>query len=384
MAVPYFRLQLDEATIDRTIDVLRSRWLTTGPAVRQFEENFANFIGGGVEAVSVNSCTAGLHLALEAIGVGEGDEVITTNLTFTATAEVIRYLGATPVLVDCDLETLCADFDQIEQKLTDRTKAVIIVHFAGHAVDLEPLAQITRKRGIFLLEDAAHALPSRVGDRLVGNTGADASCFSFYANKTMTTGEGGMVVSSHPEILKRIKVMRLHGIDRDAFDRFTTNSASWEYDVVAPGFKYNMTDVAAATGLGQLKVVEDLRNQREAIARRYDTAFEDLPVTTLPRHSYAEHSWHLYVLQLNGEGRSNRDDFIQHLMAHDVGFSVHYKPLHLLTYWRDSLKLKSSDFPVSHDYFKRCVSIPIFPGMSSMEVNEVADVVKSFFEARHG
>ncbi|KKN80846.1 hypothetical protein LCGC14_0325100 [marine sediment metagenome] len=381
MAVPYFRLRLDEGTIERTVAVLRSSWITTGPAVREFEQKFAEYIGGGVEAISVNSCTAGLHLSLEAMGVGPGDEVITTDLTFTATAEVIRYMDATPIVVDCDLTTLCIDINQVKASITDRTKAIIVVHYAGFAIDLTELSAVAKAKGIWIVEDAAHALPSLVNGLPVGRTGADATCFSFYANKTMTTGEGGMVVTNNIRLIERIKVMRLHGINRDAFNRFTEKKAPWEYDVIAPGFKYNMTDVAAATGIGQLAQSDTFSEKRRGIAIRYDTALKALPIILPPRAHISEHSWHLYVIQIDPTCGKTREALVDHFMDNDIGFSVHYKPLHRLQYWRDSLNLKIENYPNSETFFNRCLSLPIFPDMSDEEVDEVIGVVKRFFEA---
>jgi len=381
MAVPYFRLCLDEDTIARTVAVLRSSWITTGPAVKEFEQKFADYIGGAVEAISVNSCTAGLHLSLEAIGVGPGDEVITTDLTFTATAEVIRYMDAKPVVVDCDLSTLCIDINQVKAAITEKTKAIIVVHYAGLAIDLREIAEIAKDKGIWIVEDAAHALPSFVNGMPVGRTGADATCFSFYANKTMTTGEGGMVVTDNQKLIERIKVMRLHGINRDAFNRFTEKKAPWEYDVIAPGFKYNMTDVAAATGIGQLAQSDKFAEKRLAIAQRYDVALQALPIILPPRANMADHSWHLYIIQIDPSSGKTREALVDHFMDNDVGFSVHYKPLHRLQYWRDSLNLKPENYPNSELFFNRCLSLPIFPDMRDEEVEEVIQVVKRFFEA---
>jgi len=380
MTVPYFRLELDQDTIHRTVEVLKSSWITTGPVVKEFEKEFANYIGGGVTAISVNSCTAGLHLSLEAMGIKAGDEVITTDLTFTATAEVIRYLGATPVVVDCEPNTLCIDFEKVKNAVTKKTKAIIVVHFAGLAVEMKDIVAFAKEREIYILEDAAHALPSYINGNPVGISGADATCFSFYANKTMTTGEGGMVITKNKEIIDRINIMRLHGIDRDAFNRFVENKPTWEYDVIAPGFKYNMTDIAAATGIGQLNNIDVYAQKRRNIAKCYDNSFRSLPIILPPRRKFADHSWHLYVIQINSDYHKNRDDLIDHLVSEGIGFSVHYKPLHLLSYWRDSLKLSAEKFPVADQYFRSCVSLPIFPSMTSGEVDEVIFKVKEFFE----
>ena len=255
--LPFALPDIGEDEISEVLDSLRSGWLTTGPKTKRFEGEFATFIGSGCKAIAVNSATAGLHLALEAVGIGPGDEVITTPYTFTATAEVVRYLGADPVLVDIDQQTMNINPELIESVITPRTKAIIPVHFAGLACDMEAMLTIARRHGLKVIEDAAHALPSTCNSRLIGSLESDATVFSFYATKTITTGEGGMIVTRNPEIAKRCQIMRLHGISRDAFDRYTSTKPSWYYEVVAPGYKYNMTDIAASLGIHQLKKAED-------------------------------------------------------------------------------------------------------------------------------
>jgi len=280
--LPFSLPEIDEAEIDEVVSAIRTGWVTTGPKAKQFEAGFADFLRGGLEAIAVNSATAGLHLGLDALGIGVGDEVITTTHTFTATAEVIRYLGADPVLVDIDADTLCLDISQVEAAITSRTKAIIPVHFAGRSADMQPLLILAKKHALSVMEDAAHALPTTCDGQLIGSLESDVTVFSFYANKTMTTGEGGMLVTRNPEIAKRARVMRLHGINRDAFDRFTSKVPSWYYEVVAPGYKYNMTDIAAAMGIHQLKKVRKFQQKREIIAFQYNKAFADLPVKLPP------------------------------------------------------------------------------------------------------
>ena len=235
--LPFALPDIGEEEIAEVVDSLRSGWVTTGPKTKRFEQEFADFLGGGCEAIAVNSATAGLHLALEAIGIGAGDEVITTPYTFTATAEVVRYLGAHPVFVDIDPATLNIDVSKIEAAITPRTKAIMPVHFAGLSCDMDAIIRLARKHGLKVVEDAAHALPTRTNDKLIGTLDSDATVFSFYATKTITTGEGGMVVTRDPAIAARCRVMRLHGISRDAFDRYVSAKPSWQYEVVAPGFK---------------------------------------------------------------------------------------------------------------------------------------------------
>ncbi len=378
LKVPFFRLELEEEEIQSVMDVLRSGWLTTGNQAMQFEKEFAEYIGGGVEAVAVNSNTAGMHLALESLGIGPGDEVIVPTLTFTATAEVVRYLGAEPVIVDASAEDLCIDIEAAKRAITPRTRAIMPVHFGGMPCRMDHIRDLANSAGIAVVEDAAHAIPCRFAGTQVGASGSKAAVFSFYANKTITTGEGGMVVSADPAIIKRIKVMRLHGIDRDAFQRFTTNSSQWQYDVVAPGFKYNMTDVAAALGRQQLRRANRLYERRHAIAMRYNEAFSDLPIQLPPAGTDDRlHSWHLYVIRLNNDAPLSRNAFLDHLSKQGVGFSVHYRPLHRMTYWRERYALDDARFPVSSQHADTCATLPLFPAMSDQEIERVIQVVRA-------
>jgi len=276
--LPFALPDIGEEEIAEVVDSLRSGWLTTGPKTKAFEKQFGEFFGENFQAIAVNSATAGLHLALEAAGIGPGDEVITTPYTFTSTAEVIRYMGADPVFVDIDEETLNIDPGKISKAITPRTKAIMPVHIGGLSCDMDPIIEIASEHGLKVVEDAAHAFPATCKGHLIGTLPSDATVFSFYATKTITTGEGGMVVSSDHELLERCRVMRLHGISRDVFDRYTSTKPSWFYEVVEPGFKYNMTDIAASMGIHQLKKAWDFREKRAAIAEKYTEAFKDLPV----------------------------------------------------------------------------------------------------------
>ncbi|BDD92206.1 LPS biosynthesis protein [Pandoraea sp. NE5] len=375
--LPFAQPEIGEAEIAEVVDTLRSGWVTTGPKTKQFEADFAAFLGGGVEAIAVNSATAGLHLALEAVGVGPGDQVITTTHTFTATAEVIRYLGADPVFVDVDPNTLCIDIDGMERAITPATKAILPVHFGGRAADMQRIIAIAKHHNLRVVDDAAHALPATSNGELIGAMDTDATVFSFYANKTITTGEGGMVVTRHPEVAKRAKIMRLHGISRDAFDRFTSTAPSWYYEIVAPGFKYNMTDVASAIGLHQLKKAHAFHERREAIATRYNEAFADLPMVLPPLAAKGDvHSWHLYVVRLTDASPLNRDALIEHLFKQGIGCSVHYIPLHLQPYWRDRYRLSPEMFPVSHDIYTRTLTLPLYTKMTDEDVERVVSVVR--------
>ena len=376
--VPFFRLELEEQEIESVVAVMRSGWLTTGGQATEFEKEFAAYVGGGVEAVAVNSNTAGMHLALEALGIGPGDEVIVPTLTFTATAEVVRYLGADPVIVDVDPEDLCIDTNAAAQAVTSRTRAIMPVHFGGMPCRMDRIHDLAASAGIVVVEDAAHAIPCRFAGTQVGASGSSAAIFSFYANKTITTGEGGMVVSADPALIKRAKVMRLHGIDRDAFQRFTTNASQWQYDVIAPGFKYNMTDVAAALGRHQLRRADRLYERRHAIVMRYNEAFADLPIKLPPAGNRDRlHSWHLYIIRLTQDAPMSRDAFLNHLSGQGIGFSVHYRPLHRLTYWRERYHLDDDSFPIASQHADTCVTLPLFPAMSDQEIERVIQVVRA-------
>ena len=376
--LPFALPEIGDEEIAEVADTLRSGWITTGPKARRFEADFAAFLGDeGLQCIAVNSATAGLHLALEALGIAPGDEVITTTHTFTATAEVVRYLGADVKLVDIDPATLCIDAAQVEAAITPRTKAILPVHYGGLAADMPALLAIARRHGLKVVEDAAHALPTTVGGRLVGTLPSDATVFSFYANKTMTTGEGGMLVTRDAALAQRARVMRLHGMSRDAFDRFTAKVPSWYYEIVAPGFKYNLTDIAAALGLHQLKRARGFQQRRAQIAARYDEAFAALPLLTPPRPAAGElHAWHLYALRLGDGAGIARDRFIEALFEQGIGCSVHYIPLHLHPYWRERYGLQPAQFPHSQRAYERLVSLPIYTRMSDADVERVIAAVR--------
>ncbi|MBQ0958331.1 DegT/DnrJ/EryC1/StrS family aminotransferase [Ideonella sp. 4Y11] len=370
---------IGEEEIAEVVDTLRSGWVTTGPKAKRFEDDFARYLGEpGLQAIAVNSATAGLHLALEALGIGPGDEVIVPTHTFTATAEVVRYLGADVRLVDVDPVTLNIDPALVEAAITPRTKALVPVHYAGLAADMPALLDIARRHGLKVVEDAAHALPSTCGGRLVGTLDSDATVFSFYANKTITTGEGGMLVTRDPALAARARVMRLHGISRDAFDRFTATVPSWHYEIVAPGFKYNLTDIAAALGLHQLRKADAFAARRAELVARYNAALADLPVLRPALPPAGErHAWHLYVLRLADEARIGRDQLIEALFSARIGCSVHYIPLHLQPYWRDRYGLRPEQFPHSQRAYERMLSLPLHTRMSDADVDRVAAVLRA-------
>jgi dTDP-4-amino-4,6-dideoxygalactose transaminase len=375
--LPFALPEIGEEEIDEVVDSLRSGWLTTGRKTRTFETDFTEWLGGGVESIAVNSATAGLHLALEALGIGPGDEVITTTYTFTATAEVVRYVGADPVFVDISPDTLCIDPALVANAITDRTKAIIPVHFGGLAADMDAIVGLARRHGLRVVEDAAHALTTSFSGKRIGSLDSDVCVFSFYANKTITTGEGGMLVTRNPDVAKRARIMRLHGISRDAFDRFTAAKPSWHYEIVAPGFKYNLTDIASAIGIHQLKKAEQFRKRRAEIAAAYNDAFRRLPIVLPPKPPAADtHAWHLYVIRLGPDAAMERDSFIEQMYSRGVGVSVHYIPLHLQPYWRDTYRLSLGAFPVSERVYRRAVSLPIYSKMTDDDVQRVVSAVE--------
>jgi dTDP-4-amino-4,6-dideoxygalactose transaminase len=376
--LPFALPEIGEEEINEVIDSLRSGWVTTGPKAKRLEEDFTSFLGlEGLESIAVNSATSGLHLALEAVGVGLGDEVIVPTYTFTATAEIVRYLGATPVMVDVDPKTFNMTSKSFEDAITSKTKAVVPVHFAGLACDMDAIIAVAKKNNIKVVEDAAHALPTIYKGNLIGTLGSDVTVFSFYANKTMTTGEGGMVVTANPDIAKRCKVMRLHGISRDAFDRYTSTKPSWFYEIIAPGYKYNMPDIAASIGIHQLKKLPGFQIKRQQMAEYYNDALKNLPIElpAMPSPD-SSHAWHLYAIRLQPAANISRDLFIEKMSEHGIGCSVHFIPLHLHPYWRDTYQLSPDMYPVAQSIFETEVSLPLYTKMTSEDLARVVETVK--------
>jgi dTDP-4-amino-4,6-dideoxygalactose transaminase len=371
--LPFALPDTDEAEVDAVAEVIRSGWLTTGAKVRAFEAAFASRVGAR-HAIAVNSCTAALHLALDAIGVAPGDRVVTTPYTFATSAEVIRYMGAHPVFVDVDPDTLNLDPQQVAAAIArDRVVAIMPVHIAGEPCDMDALRAVAGD--IPMIEDAAHALPARVGGRMIGSL-SRLTCFSFYATKTLSTGEGGMITTDDDAAADRCRIMSLHGISRDAWKRYTAEG-SWRYEILAPGYKYNLTDIAAALGLVQLGKLDAMWRRRVEIAARYDAAFAGQPELQLPARSAAnQHAWHLYMLRVdNARLTGGRDVFIEELRRRNIGASVHFIPLHLHPYYRDTYHYAPNDFPVAHREFLREVSLPIYSRMSERDVDDVIAAV---------
>ena len=393
--IPFARPELGREEEEAVLRVLRSGWLTTASEAAAFEEEFSEAVESPY-ALALNSCTAALHLGLEAFGVGPGDYVITSPYTFTATAEVIRYLGAHPIFCDVEVDGYNIDHELLEQAIQEapaRPKAIIPVHIGGRACDMKRIMSIAENYGIKVLEDAAHAFPARSNDGKWSGTSGHAGAYSFYANKTITTGEGGMLVTPDPRIAERVRLMRLHGIDREIWNRYTDGNSSWRYAVVEAGYKYNMPDMAAAIGRVQLKKAFTFRAMRESIARRYSRAFSACRNSTgeerfiLPKPTdggFENHAWHLYLLRIaadehaaSSELEKLRDRCIEALRSQGIGSSVHYVPLHIMPYYQRTYGLKAHDFPRAYNHFQGVISLPIYPSMREEQVDRVIAAVEN-------
>ncbi|MCK4815295.1 DegT/DnrJ/EryC1/StrS family aminotransferase [bacterium] len=366
-------------------EALDSGWITTGPKTRQFEQLFAAAVGSK-HAIAVNSCTAAMHLALDAIGLQPGDEVITTPYTFAATAEVIRYFQAKPVFVDICSSDLNINIDLIEAVISEQTKAILPVHIAGLPADLDSINAIAKNYDLAVIEDAAHAFPAKYKGRMIGTTRPQNSdstlkgnfvqnsvvCFSFYATKTITTGEGGMICTNNDEIAERCRIMALHWISKDAWKRYTAEG-SWYYEIIAPGYKYNLTDIASAIGLAQLRKAHQMWERRLDLAHRYNEAFHSVPELQTPSdRADCQHAWHLYILRLNTKRLNiSRNKFNDELKARNIGTSVHFIPLHLHPYYQKTYGYRPEDFPVSFSEYQRVISLPIYSKMSDQDVSDV-------------
>jgi perosamine synthetase len=365
---------ISEEEVDEIVDTVRSGWISMGPKTIRFENNFSEYIGVN-KSVAVSSWTAAGHLSLEAFGINEGDEVIVPTMTFPATAEIVCYFKAKPVIVDVDEDTLNISLEAIEKAITPKTKVIIPVHYGGQPCDLDEIHAIAKKHNLKVLEDAAHSLPARYKGKTIG-TISDVTCFSFYATKTLSTGEGGMICTNDEEIAERVKIMRLHGINRDAWKRYT-ESGSWYYEVVAPGYKYNFTDLQASLGLPQLKKVDAMWNSRKRIAAKYTEALKDLDMLQL--HTIKpdrDSSWHLFPVRLYLDRLTkNRAQIINELREKNVGVGVHFMPVHQHLYYSETFNLSDADYPVASAAFPRLMSLPIYPGMTDENVDKVIDVL---------
>jgi perosamine synthetase len=380
--VPFFRPDLTEQEVNEVVETLRSGWLTSGPKVNCFEHEFATAVGAKF-AVAVNSCTAALHLAVEAMGLQQGQAVLVPTMTFAATAEVVRYQGAIPILVDCDPITGNMDLEDAKQKLSLPVVGIIPVHVGGFMMDMDSVNRFAAKNGLWVIEDAAHAFPAawrsekEANWQRCGEGTSAVTCFSYYANKTITTGEGGMAVTDNHKVAERMRLMSLHGLSHDAWGRYSANG-SWDYKIVAPGFKYNLTDIAAAIGIHQLARSEEMRLKREEIAHRYIDALSDINEIELPPEDINRiHSWHLFPIRLKLNQLSvTRNTFIDELKQNGVGCSVHWRPLHLHPYYHDNFGYRPADCPTATELWKRLISLPIFPSMSDEEIEHTINVVR--------
>lgn len=369
--LPYALPLLDKSEINEVIDTLKSNWLTMGPKTKLFEEKFAQYIGCKF-AISVNSCTSALHLSLLAHGIGAGDEVIVPSFTFAATANTVVHVGAKPVFADIQRDTFNIDPTDIARKITNKTKAIVVVHYGGQAVDLDEINKIARKNKLIIIEDAAHATGSEYNGRKIGSF-VNTACFSFYATKNMTTGEGGMITTNNKKIADFLIKNRLHGISKDAWKRYA-KGGNWKYEVENAGYKYNSTDIQAALGLHQLKKLNQFIKIRQKYALLYDKAFKELDGITLhKRKDNRKHAVHLYPILLE---KTNRDKFIEKMQDLNIGTSVHFIPLHLQPFYRQKYDYQEGDLPVTEEVFAKIVSLPLYPGMTEKDINYVIDSVK--------
>jgi dTDP-4-amino-4,6-dideoxygalactose transaminase len=374
--IPFHRPSIGRDEIDAVTRVLESKWLTTGPVTHAFERAFAEYVGCKY-ALAVNSCTAALQLGLDAIGIGPGDEVLVPAYTFTATAEVVTYFGARPVLCDSIKGGFNIDPADAAQRVTERTRAIIPVHIAGEPCDLAAIRSLADKHGLCVIEDAAHALPAAYQGKRIGSI-SELTAFSFYATKTITTGEGGMLTTDNDEYARRAAVMRLHGISGDAWKRYS-KEGSWFYEVLEAGYKLNLTDLQSALGMAQLKKADQFAAARAELAQFYFERFSGIEELELPpsASSGSEHSWHLFILRIRPEFCDlNRAILIDRLKRAGIGTSVHFIPLHLQPYYQQAFAYAPGDFPQAEDAYQRCFSLPIYPDLTKQEAKRIADAVE--------
>lgn len=375
--IPFALPEIGDEECEAVLNVLKSGWVTTGKVAKDFEAQFSDFLGGSLHSIAVNSATMGLQIALRCCDLKPGDEIITTPYTFSATAMTIVHCGAKPVFVDIDPVTFNIDPNQIEKFITPRTKAIIPVHFAGLPANMTEILAIAKKYNLRVIEDAAHSLPARHNGQLIGTLDSDATVYSFYATKTITSGEGGMIVTRNEEWAQKSKALRLHGISRDVFDRYTSKTSDWFYDITIDGYKCNLTDIAAAIGKEQLKKANHFYEKRKYIADIYNKEFKNLPIILpFPGNETDQHSWHLYTIQIN-HPNITRDQFINQMKTmYDIGCSVHFRPLHLHSYWKDLLNHEANDFPNAVKIYENVVSLPIYTKMSEESIQRIVSAVK--------
>lgn len=371
MNIPFHKTYTTEDELNAVIESIKSGWLTMGPKTIEFEKKFNEYIGS-VNSISMNSATAALHLALKAIGLQQNDEVIIPTMTFIATAEVVTYFGAKPVLCDIEESTHNIDVSKIKSLITSNTKAIIPVHFSGQPCDMDEIYAIAKRYNLKVIEDAAHAIPSRYKNTLIGNlSGSDITCFSFYATKTLSTGEGGMATTNNDEYAKSMKINRLHGISRDVWDRYS--GGGWYYEVVDNGNKYNTTDINSSLGIEQLKKVEWMKDERAKIARKYSEAFKNSSIELPFIKEDRDTSWHLYVIKVN-----NRDELYNKLKEEGIGASVHFIPVHKHPYYKDNYGYLETDYPIANKVFEKSLSLPIYPGLNDKSIEYIIEKVLKY------
>ncbi|WP_346848624.1 MULTISPECIES: DegT/DnrJ/EryC1/StrS aminotransferase family protein [unclassified Clostridium] len=380
--LPYSVPLLEDDDINEVVDTLKSGWVAKGPRTIEFEKRFAEYTGAKY-AIAMNSATAALHIALIAGGVKPGDEVITTPITFAATVNTIIHVGATPVFVDVDPNTFCIDANKIEEKITDKTKAIVPVHYTGHACDMDKIRAIAEKYNLFVSEDAAHAIDTYYKGDLIGKKG-DCASFSFYATKNICTGEGGMLTTNREDIAEKARVISTHGMSKAAWNRYG-KGGSWRYDIEYPGHKYNMFDIQAALAKTQMNKLEFMQDRRKEIVKKYEEAFSHLDGIKLPPEAeYTTHSWHLYVVRLDLDKLTiDRDKFIELMAEANIGTSVHFIPVHLMSYYRENYGYKEGDFPVAESYFDTILSLPLYPKMNDDDVEDVINAVTNIIKENH-
>lgn len=380
--LPYAIPLIDENDIEEVVDTLKSGWVAKGPRTLAFENRFAEYVGAK-HAIAMNSATAALHIALITGGVKAGDQVITTSMTFAATVNTIVQVGAIPIFVDIDPETGCIDVDKIEEKITDKTTAIVPVHYTGHSCDMDKIRVLANKYNLFVSEDAAHAVETFYKGELIGKKG-DCACFSFYATKNICTGEGGILTTNRDDIAKKARIISQHGMSRAAWNRYG-KGGSWKYDIEFPGYKYNMFDIQAALAKTQLDKIDSMQNRRKEIVKLYNSAFSKLDGVKIPVvRDYTTHSWHLYVLRLDLDKLTiDRDKFIDLMSEAKIGTSVHFIPVHLMSYYRENYGCKEGDLPRTEEYFKKIVSLPLYPKMADADVQDVINTVTMIIENNH-
>lgn len=377
--IPYSKPCFDQSEIDAVSDAVRSNWWSKGPKTAEFEKEFAKFVGAK-HALALNSCTAALHLSLAANGIGEGDEVISTPMTFCSTVNMVVNCGAKPVFVDIDESTGLMNPDNIEKAITSATRAIMPVHYAGQSCDMDRINSIADKHGLLVIEDAAHAVYTTYKDRMIGN-GKNPTAFSFYATKNLAVGEGGMLTSNDDDFMQKARVLSLHGMSANAWNRYS-KTGSWRYDVLAPGFKYNMTDIAASIGLVQLARLENMQTRREEISAYYNKQFEKLPGISLMKETgMGRNAHHLYAILVDkNELTIGRDEFIEILKEYKIGTSVHFIPVHMHPFYKEHFGTKEGDFPAAERLFSKTISLPMHPAMNDEEVEYVANAVREIAE----